>query len=251
MLAIRYSTLLTYIKPEYKIPEHFFELRDNETSCIFLVACLDNERVLYIDDAFETVTGYPAKTLHEKGLSFWFPLIHPGDMPAVTTGIKKSHEELATPGFPRPFPPMILEYRFKKSDDTWARIKETKYLLLEGSEAIIDKVLCKLELLNDEKESCSKLLDFAMAYDPDISKKFENNEYPSSKRDLSEVTLLTKREREILSLIGRGLSTKMIADKCNISINTVETHRRHLLEKLKVKNSMELIKKASRISLLD
>jgi two-component system response regulator NreC len=56
---------------------------------------------------------------------------------------------------------------------------------------------------------------------------------------------------EILRLIGQGLSTKLIADKCCISINTVETHRRHLLEKLQVKNSMELIKEASRRYSLD
>ena len=55
----------------------------------------------------------------------------------------------------------------------------------------------------------------------------------------------TKREKEVLHLIGEGYSTKQIADKLNISINTVETHRRHLLEKIQVKNSMELIKQTS------
>jgi two-component system response regulator NreC len=42
----------------------------------------------------------------------------------------------------------------------------------------------------------------------------------------------------------------MIARECSISINTVETHRRHLLQKLDVKNSMELIRKASELFLL-
>ena len=55
---------------------------------------------------------------------------------------------------------------------------------------------------------------------------------------------LTARERQVLKLIAEGFSTKMIADKLKISINTVETHRRHLLEKLEAKNSMELVKKA-------
>jgi len=59
-----------------------------------------------------------------------------------------------------------------------------------------------------------------------------------------ELHKLTERERQILKLIGEGFSTKMIADMLKISINTVETHRRHLLEKLNAKNSMELIRKA-------
>jgi len=48
-----------------------------------------------------------------------------------------------------------------------------------------------------------------------------------------------------VEMIGEGYSTKQIADKLHISINTVETHRRHLLEKIQVKNSMELIKQTS------
>ena len=39
----------------------------------------------------------------------------------------------------------------------------------------------------------------------------------------------------------------MIADRCHISIHTVETHRRHLLEKIQVRNSMELVKEASKV----
>ena len=60
-----------------------------------------------------------------------------------------------------------------------------------------------------------------------------------------DIVMPTKRELEILHLIGDGYSTKQIAEKLYISINTVETHRRHLLEKLGVKNSMELIKQTT------
>jgi len=55
---------------------------------------------------------------------------------------------------------------------------------------------------------------------------------------------LTTRERQVLKLIAEGFSTKIIADKLEISINTVETYRRRMLEKLDAKNSMELIRKA-------
>ena len=57
---------------------------------------------------------------------------------------------------------------------------------------------------------------------------------------------ITKREKEILHLIGAGFSTKQIADQLFISINTVQTHRSNLLRKLQVKNSMELIREVSK-----
>ncbi|WP_202985419.1 response regulator transcription factor [Mucilaginibacter inviolabilis] len=60
-----------------------------------------------------------------------------------------------------------------------------------------------------------------------------------------KVRTFTKREMEVLTLIGEGFSTKHIAELLFISVNTVETHRRHLLEKMEVKNSMQLIKHAT------
>lgn len=47
---------------------------------------------------------------------------------------------------------------------------------------------------------------------------------------------LTDREREVLTLIARGLSTKEIATELNIGGRTVETHRANLMRKLGVKS---------------
>ena len=73
----------------------------------------------------------------------------------------------------------------------------------------------------------------------ELAGRFNNGKTPEQRP-------LTSREKQILQMISDGLSTKMIADKCFISVHTVETHRKHLLEKLDVRNSMELIKKASK-----
>lgn len=52
---------------------------------------------------------------------------------------------------------------------------------------------------------------------------------------------LTDREIEILHLIAQGYSTPQMADKLSISPKTVETHRKNMLKKVKVKNIMGLI----------
>jgi two-component system, NarL family, response regulator NreC len=52
--------------------------------------------------------------------------------------------------------------------------------------------------------------------------------------------LLTSREREILQLLAEGKANKEVATALNISPYTVETHRRHILEKLNLHNPAEL-----------
>lgn len=54
--------------------------------------------------------------------------------------------------------------------------------------------------------------------------------------------ILTTRETEVLKEVAEGLSTKMIAEKLNISTRTVETHRINIMKKLKAQNTAELIK---------
>ena len=55
---------------------------------------------------------------------------------------------------------------------------------------------------------------------------------------------LTEREKEILQLMSKGLSYKMIADTCGISFDTVRTHIRHIYEKLHVASMTEAVAKA-------
>lgn len=51
---------------------------------------------------------------------------------------------------------------------------------------------------------------------------------------------LTEREIEILKLIAQEYSTKEIGNQLSISVNTVESHRKNLMRKLKVKNAIGL-----------
>jgi DNA-binding CsgD family transcriptional regulator len=61
-------------------------------------------------------------------------------------------------------------------------------------------------------------------------------------QDESPTALLTPREREMLFLIGEGLSNREIADSLLISVKTVETHRANLSRKLKVRSRAGLMR---------
>lgn len=57
---------------------------------------------------------------------------------------------------------------------------------------------------------------------------------------------LSPREREVLQLVAEGLTTKDIAGKLHISVKTVETHRKQIMDKLEIRSVAELTKYAVR-----
>jgi two-component system response regulator NreC len=60
------------------------------------------------------------------------------------------------------------------------------------------------------------------------------------------VSRLTGREREVLQLISEGKTNKEIAHVLSLSINTVESHRKHVMEKLDLHNTAEIVRFAVR-----
>ncbi|MDD4071962.1 MAG: response regulator transcription factor [Desulfobacterales bacterium] len=64
--------------------------------------------------------------------------------------------------------------------------------------------------------------------------------------DSSKASVLTAREREVLQLISEGRKTRQIALDLHVSIKTIETHRRQIMEKLNIHNVADLTKFALR-----
>jgi len=52
---------------------------------------------------------------------------------------------------------------------------------------------------------------------------------------------LTEREKEVAMLVAKGLSSKQISRSLNISIETVKTHRRRMLQKNSISNFAQLV----------
>jgi len=88
-----------------------------------------------------------------------------------------------------------------------------------------------------------------MAYfSPAVARIFQNGF--ARLRDASEVNdrfeLLTDRERQVYQLLAEGNSNKEIARRLNLSLHTVETHRWHIMEKLDLHSTAELVLSAVR-----
>jgi RNA polymerase sigma factor (sigma-70 family) len=62
---------------------------------------------------------------------------------------------------------------------------------------------------------------------------------------------LSPRQREVLQLIAEGRSTREIAERLNLSVKTVETHRAQLMQRLDIFDVAGLTRHALRIGLID
>lgn len=236
------EVLKPLIPNEQLIPSDFFSrVSCLATSACYLVSCGGKERFLYISPSFQTLTGYTTRQFHQESLPLWFSRIHRQDLPALHQRIEEGHQHLFSPAFDPTQPnELLLEYRFQRADGSWIWIREAKHIVGFNSEGKKDFVLVSLLDITGEKERQLLLLREQAEHHPLLHQT-------SHFRDASAEPNhpLTKRGKEVLSLLATGLSTKEIGRQLFVSDNTVETHRRHLLEKFNVRNTAELISKAA------
>ncbi|MBX2966912.1 MAG: response regulator transcription factor [Cyclobacteriaceae bacterium] len=84
-----------------------------------------------------------------------------------------------------------------------------------------------------------------------MGKTFLSFEAVQSLRETTDETpVITRREKEVLQLIAEGFTNAEIADKLFISIPTVNTHRKSLIEKFNAANTAVLIAKAVKRGIL-
>lgn len=84
-----------------------------------------------------------------------------------------------------------------------------------------------------------------------LGKNYLSHEVSLSLRESdNSLPPVTRREKEVLQLIAEGLTNTEIAEKLFISIATVNTHRKSLLEKFDAKNTAILISKGIKIGLI-
>jgi len=120
-------------------------------------------------------------------------------------------------------------------------------LVSEGASGYILKNTGKAELM----EAINTVHLGNTFFSTAVTETIMNNLTKKPKEEKLGSVQLTKREKEILVLIAEEFSTKQIADKLFISVNTVETHRKNLMAKLQAKNVTGLVKYAIQVGLIN
>lgn len=70
----------------------------------------------------------------------------------------------------------------------------------------------------------------------------QTNQDKTQSDALKKLAKLTKREKEVMSLLVQGKPNKIIAADLGLSVRTVETHRAHLMSKLDIKSLSDLVR---------
>lgn len=108
---------------------------------------------------------------------------------------------------------------------------------------LLDELVAALQTVHDGNSYFSKDINIG-----DRDEDFRNT-ITIEDRQIDEI--LSRRELEVLKLICREYSNAEIAEKLFLSVSTVETHRKNLIAKLGVNNTVGLVKFALRNKLID
>ncbi len=112
-------------------------------------------------------------------------------------------------------------------------------------------------LKNSKKDKFIEAIETVLAggyyLSQQISEQMINDVISSKTKDetAQEEVTLTRREKEIIKKIADELNNQEIADELFISLRTVETHRRNIMQKLKLKSVVSLLKYASQHDIID
>jgi DNA-binding NarL/FixJ family response regulator len=132
---------------------------------------------------------------------------------------------------------------------------------MHDSEALAQEVLAAgargYLLKNDAPEMLPQAIEALAAgrtfFTPRVSELvMQSLRDPAAKSaDSAPRSRLTPRERELVQLLAEGKSNKEAADALGISLNTVETHRKNVMSKLRLRSASDLVRYAIREKLVE
>ncbi|HBL76321.1 MAG: hypothetical protein A2W90_08280 [Bacteroidetes bacterium GWF2_42_66] len=199
---------------------------------------------VYISSTFEDMLGWNLAEAGKPGSVYIDSRMHPEDLEHLNRVssqffsliLKVKKEDRQNMGHYK----MVMDYRTKGKDGSFVRvIEQHKLLELDAG----DNVWLSLSVLDlSPDQDIKNLCRYRLV-------NLKTGEFYNFPKENME-TNLSLREQEILQLLAQGLISKQIADQLFISVNTVNTHRQRILEKLSVSNTTEAVQHAARLGLI-
>ena len=130
----------------------------------------------------------------------------------------------------------------------WKQKKSKHYSFHFFSGSVAEK---EIDFIIERQEKAyRKILNFLNL--PEPTNVIEYYFYPDAEtKQKLDLKCLTNREREVLKLFADGFGNPKIADELFISIRTVETHKTNIMQKLKLKTTVDLVKFAIRNNIIE
>lgn len=176
-------------------------------------------------------------------------LIHPEDIPFVIEAERMAIEKMMEIG---------IEHQLNLKSSYCFRMKtgngnyelfyhQALHTLKDENDRLLQAVNIHTNIHHITKENSYTVLISGIGERNDFHQMNYNPQLINSTNDIEK---LTKREKQILALIVQGNTGKEISDQLKISEHTTRTHRKNLLNKLKARNTSDLVRKAIEMALI-
>lgn len=139
----------------------------------------------------------------------------------------------------------IIKGKYPDIDIIMLTVYHDSHKIFDSLKAGASGYLLKHTSLPEIKESIELLLKGGAPMSPQIARKVITH-FNDQGAKKNEDSMLTSREQDIVNGLVDGLSYKMIADRFDISIDTVRAHIRNIYKKLHVNSKAEVIAKSLR-----
>lgn len=139
----------------------------------------------------------------------------------------------------------VIKGKYPEIEIIMLTVYHDSHKIFDSLKAGASGYLLKHTSLPEIKESIENLMKGGAPMSPQIARKVIshfNEEAPKK----NENSMLTNREQDIVNGLVDGLSYKLIADRYDISIDTVRAHIRNIYKKLHVNSKAEVIAKSLR-----
>jgi len=227
-------------------PELFVSNFNNSQRIIGYNYRCDQQTFTHVSASFKRILGYHPQNILSSS-KFTTKIIHPQDRKAIMDCLRRIYQ------VPNDLSQKSGIFQFTQRKCRAKHIRGYwKYFMVYGQDYWNDigQSSDKIGVIVDERIRSSQNNENKPTDDADSDDT--NMLYPEfkNKKIATDSRTISPRENEILELISNGLVTKEIANQLHISDSTVITHRKNLIQKLKVRNTAELIKKASKHMLI-
>jgi len=192
---------------------------------------------------YESVFGWDLAKAEKYGIAYSHGRMHPDDLLLLTeAGAYFTSFLLSLNPEKRRDHKMFSDYRMMGKNKKYVRVLEQQSVLeldRRGNVWLAISILDLSPYSDTQTPFRCRLMN---------SKNGELYMFPPS--DKEDKDILSMREKEILHLISKGLISRQISDLLCISVNTVNTHRQRIIEKLDVSSTTEAISYAMNLGIL-
>ncbi|PUZ21257.1 RNA polymerase sigma factor, sigma-70 family [Chitinophaga costaii] len=197
----------------------------DEVPAILYASNNTKKTVYWCNSAMSEATGYSLEEMTSMGMDFFREIMHPEDFSLAETARQSFIGAKDVFGG-------VTRIRRKGATNWYWLVGLAKPFNWDEDGNVKDVICC--------------FLDLTLAMDTNIQLSEAMREVLRRQNE-NQLNKLTPREKDVFGLAVQGKNNKEIAAELNLSRYTVETHRKNIRLKLKVRNSTELVALAKRI----